>query len=85
MEEIPLREGGRMVVRDSVIGIMGEYTLTLGKDEHGNYISYWDRWDLKGSLEGKGGLAGKPFEIYDRVYYDPKTYQVIGPAKIATE
>ena len=57
---------------DSASGIMGNFTLTKGKDEHGHYISYYDRWDLEGSVEGRGGVVGKPFEIYDRIYYDPK-------------
>lgn len=57
---------------DSGSGVMGAYTLTKGEDEHGHYISYFDRWDLGGSLEGEGGRVGAPFEIYDRIYYDPE-------------
>ncbi len=54
------------------LGIMGHFTLTLGEDERGHYVSYYDLWNLEGSIEGENGLIGKPFEIYDRIYYDPK-------------
>jgi hypothetical protein len=60
-------------------GIMGQYTISKGVDERGHYISYYDRWDLEGSIEGEGGLIGKPYEIYDRIYYDPQTFEVIQP------
>lgn len=59
--------------------VMGNYTLSKGHDEHGEYVSYYDSWDLDGSVEGKEGVIGKPFEIYDRIYYDPTTYQTISP------
>jgi hypothetical protein len=67
----------RVIALDRGLGIMGQYTIALGQDEKGQYISYWDRWDLEGSVEGRDGVIGKPFEIYDRVYYDPKTYEII--------
>lgn len=70
---------GHVVSEDRSSGIMGNYSLSKGVDESGNYISYWDRWDLEGSVEGKEGLIGRPYEIYDRIYYDPKTYEVIQP------
>lgn len=56
--------------------IAGNYTINLGKDDNGKYISYYDKWDLNPfSLENpltKKEITtdiGKPFEIYDRVYY----------------
>lgn len=57
---------------DATSGIMGRYTLTRGEDERGKYVSYYDLWDLGGSIEGllKGGVLGKSFEIYDRIYID---------------
>ncbi len=59
-------------------GVMGDFKLSKGQDEKGNYISYYDFWDLGGSgAEDENGLLGKPFEIYDRVYYDPITYEVL--------
>jgi len=57
---------------------LGQFTLEKGKDTKGNYVSYYDKWDLHpGFLKGKEVSdvypAGKPFEVYDRIYYDPKT------------
>lgn len=57
--------------------IMGTYQINAGEDERGHYISYWDLWNLDVGIEANGFL-GKPFEIYDRLYYDPKTFEVIG-------
>lgn len=62
---------------DDLEGVMGTYTLSKGQDESGHYISYWDRWDLGGSTEGTSGILGKPYEIYDRLYYDPGTYEFV--------
>ncbi len=66
-------------LEDKASGVMGHYTVSRGEDARGIYISYYDRWDLKGSLEGKKGVVGRPFEVYDRIYYDPKTFEVIVP------
>lgn len=43
--------------------VMGNFTIDYGKDERGNYVSYYDKWDIA-PID-----YGKPFEIYDRVYY----------------
>ncbi len=52
-----------------------DYTLSKGKDSCGFYISYYDKWDLTpNKLEG---FFGTPLEIYDRIYYDPITYEKI--------
>ena len=52
----------------------------MGNDENGKYISYYDKWDLN-PYKGQYSSAnisniddlslgiGKPFEIYDRIYY----------------
>lgn len=56
--------------------IMRQYKLSIGQDTKGYYISYYDVWDLS---EMGGKLVGKPFEIYDRIYYNPETYKVIDP------
>lgn len=53
------------------------HTISKGEDERGHYISYYDRWDFEYPMEGKQGFFGKPFEIYDRIYYDPKTFEPI--------
>lgn len=63
---------------DYYSGVMGTFTLSKGKDETGSYVSYYDRWNLEGSSEGERGIIGKPFEIYDRIYYDPN---IISKAK----
>jgi len=55
---------------------IGRYTLGKGKDEKGEYISYYDKFDQgTGSGINPGEFLGltKPFEIYDRIYLDPKT------------
>ena len=56
--------------------IMGSYTWTKGEDEKGHYISYYDKWDLDIPIE-ESGFIGKPFEIYDRIYYNPDTFEPI--------
>lgn len=60
--------------------VLGNFTVNKGKDDKGEYISYYDKYDLNPDLpivgEFFGGLdnfVGKPFEIYDRIYIDPKT------------
>lgn len=57
--------------------IMGEYFIDMGRDKKGSYIAYYDKWDLSASIEGTSGLLGKQFEIYDRIYYDPETFNPI--------
>jgi hypothetical protein len=55
---------------------IGRYTLGKGKDKKGEYISYYDKFDQGTGLGiNPGELLGltKPFEIYDRIYLDPKT------------
>lgn len=78
-------EGKRAMIDDrkqrnedaTTYGVMGEFTISLGQDEKGHYISYYDLWNLEKSVEGEKGLLGKSFEIYDRIHYDPNTYEVI--------
>ena len=49
--------------------VMGNYTVSRGKDERGEYIAYIDDWDLDpiGSKLSPADF-GKPFEMYDRIY-----------------
>lgn len=68
---------------DNYYGVMGRYLVSKGVDERGNYLSYYDKWDLHPGL-GFGDKeasevagVGKPFEIYGRIYYDPKTGEPI--------
>ena len=49
---------------------LGRFTIDKGKDEKGDYFSYYDIFDM--NPIGKGDLSfgvGKPFEVYDRIYY----------------
>lgn len=58
-------------------GVMGEFTIDFGEDENGPYLSIYDRWDLgrpRSPTKKMSERVGKPFEIYDRIYYDPKTF-----------
>ena len=57
--------------------VMGNFQWTKGEDESGHYIAYYDRWDLDVPLERGEGFFGQPFEIYDRMYYDPITFEII--------
>ena len=59
---IPL--GTEYLVKDSegTKGVMGDFTISVGKDKKGNYLSFYDKWDLSPVN------FGKPFEIYDRIY-----------------
>lgn len=58
---------------------LGNLTLSKGQDEHGHFISLYDNWDLK--VPGANTLIGRPFEIYDRLYYDPRTLRPIEGAR----
>ena len=55
--------------------VMANYTLSKGEDEKGKYYSYYDKWDIS-PMD-----FGKPFEIYDRIYYDPETNKIVPPKK----
>lgn len=53
---------------------IGKYFISKGKDDNGDYISYYDVFDANQPSEGlnfgeKLGVV-KPFEIYDRIYLD---------------
>jgi hypothetical protein len=54
---------------------LADFTITVGSDERGPYISIYDIWDLD-KIPGADNV-GKPFEIYDRLYFDPTTFQPI--------
>mgnify|MGYP003633725230 FL=1 len=43
---------------------LGRFNIHKGSDEKGEYLSYYDKWDV-GPLADK---IGKPFEVYDRIY-----------------
>lgn len=70
---------------DSYAYIMQNFKMSLGEDTRGTYFSYYDRWDLDQTPEGESGFIGKPFEIYDRIYYNPKTFEVVEPKAVSPE
>lgn len=62
--------------------VLGNFTVDSGQDEKGHYISYYDKYDLSPELPYLGEVnvdkfIGQPFEIYNRIYYDPETKERI--------
>jgi hypothetical protein len=62
-------------IKNPKIQAIGNHTIGSGVDERGKYVSYYDVFDPltgKPGAEGTGsfiaGLAGKPYEIYDRIH-----------------
>jgi hypothetical protein len=47
--------------------VMANHFITLGKDDRGDYWSYYDKWDM--APTGKDTNWGTPPELYDRIYY----------------
>jgi len=45
---------------------MENYTISIGEDDKGKYLSYYDKYDFTGPVN----YVLKPFEIYDRIYFD---------------
>ncbi len=60
--------------------VMGGCTIGLGKDDNGTFLYYYDIWDLDIPIE-RNGFFGKPFKIYDRLYFDEATYRPERPIK----
>ncbi len=71
--------------------VLGNFSVSKHVDEKGRpYMSYRDRYDLhplaKTGVKSDGTLdkvlnsaVGNPYNIYDRVYYNPDTYEVEEP------
>ncbi len=77
-----MEEGGLPEPRG--INVMLNFKMHKGEDERGSYISYYDIWDLdKIPIEGNG-FFGKPYELYDRLYYNPKTLEPIRLVELPT-
>lgn len=80
-----------MISRTDPLGALGQFKISRGRDDKGEYISYYDNWDLNpvGAIKDVN-FVGKPFEVYDRVYLPktednaqkPKAYQNGGEIKI---
>ena len=70
--------------KDKLSYILGtyfnEHTLDSGFDKKGQYISYYDKWDIspsdailninRGNRQDESKGLGKPIEFYDRIYLD---------------
>ena len=66
------REKDRAKVSKSAA--IGSHQVSRGSDERGEYISYYDKFDrTTGTGSSTAYGTGRPFEIYDRIYLDPKT------------
>ena len=62
-------------------GVLGNYTIGVGEDEKGKYVSYYDKWDLDPTKRGTDGekipylrnlqdaIGVVSPEIYGRLYY----------------
>ena len=61
---------------NNAAALVANFTMGQGQDEEGPYISMYDRYDL-GRIPGADRVIGRPFEIYDRLYYDPDTKKPI--------
>ncbi len=53
---------------------LGRFNIHKGSDEKGEYLSYYDKWDVS-PLADK---IGKPFEVYDRIYVKENAEQYKG-------
>lgn len=69
--------GGTLTDKDIYCFVMGGFNFHLGEDEKGKYVAYSDVWDIASFPENEKGFFGKPFHIYDRLYYNPETFEPI--------
>jgi hypothetical protein len=78
---LPLLPFGKKNLQDIDASVMGNYTANVGKDEKGDYVSFYDKWDLAPNVFEKNKKSdvglGTPMQLYDRIYYDPKTKERI--------
>lgn len=51
--------------------VYGHATLSRGQDPEGHFLSLYDIYNF--DVPGEALSPGMPFELYDRVYYDPST------------
>ena len=52
---------------------LGQFTVGRGRDNKGEYISYYDSWDLGDTNNPYRDMSygvGNPFNVYDRIYLD---------------
>jgi hypothetical protein len=67
-EGMNLKSGESKQVEEPTKLMLRNFKIGKGKDEKGDYISYYDNWNLNPSFEFPIPEQGKPFEIYDRIY-----------------
>lgn len=51
----------------SIARALGNFTVSKGMDDRGEYISYYDTYDFPEWIQNK--VKGEPYEIYGRIYY----------------
>jgi hypothetical protein len=51
-------------------GLLGRFGVSRGRDKQGDYLSYYDRYDLKDFAQKR--TKGMPYSIYNRIYYPKK-------------
>ena len=51
-------------------GVLGRFGVSRGHDENGDYLSYYDKYDLKDFAQSR--TKGMPYSIYNRIYYPKK-------------
>lgn len=65
--------GKNKVVTGGIGHALGRYTIGHNYDNKGEYVSYYDKWDLNPFSDAGEDLSlgiGKPVNIYDRIYLD---------------
>jgi hypothetical protein len=68
--------GGKSQQMDRGFGLLENYQMSTGHDKEGDYLAYYDIYDFDPALVNMPGAPGHPYDIYDRLYYDPKTYEL---------
>lgn len=63
---LPPEIGSKDYILSDSVGALGNFTVGRGKDEKGEYLSYYDLWDVDTKTEKRG--FAKPYEVYDRIY-----------------
>ena len=51
-------------------GLLGRFGVSKGHDQNGDYLSYYDKYDLKDFAQDR--TKGVPYSIYNRIYYPKK-------------
>lgn len=58
---------------------LGKFSVYKGSDDKGDYLSYYDKWDVNPLAD----MIGKPFELYDRIYVEKNAEGKYVPKKFA--